>query len=194
MLPEEWRACVGYEGFYEVSSHGRVRSVPHMTRLGLRGGKVRKLQTDRKGYLFLRMGIGSQRPERNERVHQLVALAFIPNPENKPTVNHIDGMRSNARAGNLEWATRSEQELHAWRVLKRKPPRNQLGKSGDLHHNSVAVIATHPDGTTHRYASMNLATADGFCRSGIHHAIAHGVAYKGAAWRREIPLNSESRM
>ena len=72
-------------------------------------------------------------------VHRLVAIAFIPNPENKKTVNHINGIRHDNRVENLEWATYQEQAKHSYDVLKREPSRNQIGKCGFLHHNSRPV-------------------------------------------------------
>ena len=59
--------------------------------------------------------------KRSVSVHRLVASAFLPNPASKPEVNHINGDRSDNRVENLEWATRSENEIHAFRVLGKKP-------------------------------------------------------------------------
>jgi len=70
-------------------------------------------QTNSDGYkvITLRLDCGKRK---TCRIHQLVAKAFIENPQNKPTVNHIDGIKTNNMVGNLEWATRSEQVQHAW--------------------------------------------------------------------------------
>lgn len=103
---EIWKDVVGYEDYFQVSNTGKIFSK--------RTNKELKLRVNEKGYNVLATKIGG-RTGKNIclRVHVLVASAFIPNPENKPTVNHVDGVKSNNVISNLEWATISEQLQHA---------------------------------------------------------------------------------
>lgn len=119
---EIWKDIVGYEGHYQVSTLGNVRSLsrylPHKNTQRFYAGKILK-QKNHKGYrsVHLRSPIESW-----TSVHRLLALAFILNPENKPTVNHKDGIKSNNILDNLEWATDSEQMLHAISTGLYNPP------------------------------------------------------------------------
>lgn len=120
--PEEWRQISGWEGYYEVSNCGRVRSCDRLVRhakggVALKNGRVLKERNDGKGYPFV--GLYRASKGKQERVHRLVAAAFIPNPRNLPQVNHIDGDRANPDVSNLEWVTLVENLLHARDVLKR---------------------------------------------------------------------------
>ena len=113
---EVWKDIPGYEGRYQVSNLGHVRSLDMTVRCKFGKGyrlhkgrqlKPRKINT---GYLIAQLS----RDGRNSQqlIHRLVASAFIPNPENKPFVNHINGVRTDDFVGNLEWCTYSENERH----------------------------------------------------------------------------------
>lgn len=112
-----WKSVVGYEGLYEVSDSGMVRSVPHyVMRSNGRKFFVKqtylKLDRQKKGYLRVKL-TDSDGVEHFPLVHRLVAEAFIPNPENKPFVNHIDACTTHNSITNLEWVTNRENLAHA---------------------------------------------------------------------------------
>ena len=114
----EWRPVPGYEGHYEVSSHGDVRSVERIAaRSGAQGdvtkrGQPRKAHVTAKGYLRMQLVRNGER--RNYLVHRLVAEAFIREPEDGEQINHRNGNKRDNRVPNLEWATASENLQHAY--------------------------------------------------------------------------------
>jgi hypothetical protein len=104
-LDEVWKDIPGWEGLYQVSNKGRIRSI-----------RVRVTKPyDARGYKVATLRSG----ERLERagVHRFVALAFLPNPDRKEQVNHKNGDRSDNSVENLEWVTCQENNLHRCRVL-----------------------------------------------------------------------------
>lgn len=131
---EEWRDIVGYEGLYQVSNKGRVKAVEKIDA----AGKTRKER-------MLKAGMSQQGRPRIELhknkigttyfVHRLVAMAFIPNPENKKEVNHINGIKDDNRVENLEWCTRSENMLHAERYGL-----HSMAKALEAHRKKVCQI------------------------------------------------------
>lgn len=132
-----WKSINGYEGYYEVSDIGEVRSLDRYVEntYGKNAGEVRLLrgrimkQTETKsrggtGYMVVNL-------RRNHTscvipVHVLVAKAFIPNPLNMPTVNHKDGDKHNNKVSNLEWASYSDNNIHALKTGLRKPRGNAI--------------------------------------------------------------------
>lgn len=112
-LPHEiWRDVVGYEGLYQVSIFSRVKSFHG------RKERIMKLGTDIYGYSVV--GLSRSAKDRVFGVHTLVARAFIDNPDNKPEVNHIDGIKNHSCIWNLEWVTYSENNRHAFQTGLRK--------------------------------------------------------------------------
>ena len=114
MKNEEWRDVVGYEGRYQVSSMGRVKSLERKVTKGDGERTVKerilKPMIDRDGYLRLNLYAGGKL--KNLKVHRLVCQAFHENPDNKPQVNHINEDKTDNRACNLEWCTAKENTNH----------------------------------------------------------------------------------
>lgn len=103
METEKWREIPGYEGLYEVSTFGRIRNARTQN-------IIAPFDT---GHGYSAVKLQKNRFARQIKVHRAVALAFLPNPYNKPQVNHIDSNRKNNNVENLEWCTPSENMRHS---------------------------------------------------------------------------------
>lgn len=139
---EEWRAVRGYEGSYEVSSIGNVRSLPRLDRLGRRtqGKDLKHLRGTPRPYVQLSHG-GGKKDRRNIEIQRLVAIAFVPGEEDGLEVCHIDGNKFNNVATNLRWDTHS----------------NNMIDTVDSHFTCVNAAKTHcPHG--HEYSPENTIT------------------------------------
>lgn len=114
---EVWKEIPDYNGLYYASNTGKIKSIDRMIRfknnkLRLHKGRELKQFKSKWGYLYVVITINNK--EYKEKVHRLVAKAFIPNPKNKLQVNHIDCNKENNNVDNLEWCTPSENMKHAY--------------------------------------------------------------------------------
>ena len=102
---EIFKDIEGYEGLYQISNFGNVRSFRN------RKERILKPGLDHKGYNYVSLCVNSKR--KNFKVHRLVGKSFIPNPNNNPQINHKNGIKIDNHTLNLEWVTQSENMLHA---------------------------------------------------------------------------------
>lgn len=119
---EKWKEIKGYEGLYQVSNEGRVRSVERFVEYLVKGkypakrlfpSTILKTHINNNGYELVDLHYKGEKDKRS--VHRLVAETFIPNLEKKPTVNHKNHVRTDNRVENLEWATYPEQFDEIWK-------------------------------------------------------------------------------
>lgn len=156
-------------GRYLLSADGEVYSL--VSRGALRKSPLRLVP--RKcpaGYLAVALWDGSS--YQYPRVHRLVATAFVPNPQGKPVVNHLNGNKLDNRADNLEWCTASENAQHAYNTGLKKPPRAMTGKFNALHPRSRPIRQLTLGGELIReFPSIHEAGRQGFHMSNIVSAL-----------------------
>lgn len=119
-MTEIWKDITGYEGLYQVSTHGRVKSLPFKQRFVSKKGKecyrttsekIISTRVNNSGYILVHLC--RDNVARTFTAHRLVALAFVPGYAEGLDVNHKDGVKANCHADNLEWVTRTRNHLHA---------------------------------------------------------------------------------
>jgi hypothetical protein len=152
--PEEtWADIAGYEGSYQVSDLGKVRSIDRVehsdawkkrTRCGKELSAIRSKRT---GYLHVNLYKDGKM--RTHLVHRLVAAAFVGKKPGDTQVNHKNGNKADNRAANLEWCTGSENVKHAFDVLKRKP-------SGHKRFSDSQIIEIRSSSKTQRESMVGL--------------------------------------
>lgn len=124
---EIWKDIGGYEGMYQVSSFGRVKSLERKSQNTKRHIKEHFIKQfdDTNGYL--RFSMFKNKKKVTLSIHRIVAETFIPNPNNYPCVNHKDGNKQNNCIENLEWCTYKYNTEHAWKTGLAKPKYNGYG-------------------------------------------------------------------
>lgn len=127
-MKEKWKDIKGYEGAYQISSLGKVKSLSRTARIGYNFfrkmiEKILKASIDGAGYYQIRLSIN--RTVKSYRIHRLIAEHFILNPRMNVCINHKDGNKLNNKIDNLEWCTYSENMIHSLEKGLRKPPTNE---------------------------------------------------------------------
>lgn len=165
-----WIDIKGFEGRYQVSPDGMVRNVKTLRILKPKNSK---------GYLQVCLGARNY-----SYIHRLVAQAFIPNPDELPQVNHLDGIKSNNAVTNLEWCSASGNLKHAYECGLLDSTACKNPKSGYEHSRSRAVVMSSESGHIQiTYPSIRNAAAEtGVDQSSIHGAL-HGKFKQAGGWR-----------
>jgi hypothetical protein len=139
---EVFKDIIGYEGLYQISNRGRVRSLKKeiIKNTGARVvfPKIILKHCFRQGYACVNLFKGKK--PRTHNVHRLVAVHFIPNPENKPQVNHINANRADCSILNLEWVTASENAIHCVKLGRSNPPQGSKNGQSKLTEDDVYTI------------------------------------------------------
>jgi hypothetical protein len=130
-MEEIWKPVENFPN-YSISSIGRLRTEPN--------GKIRKASISKKGYPRYGLYNGSKKQPIYIAAHRLVASAFIPNTQNKPTVNHIDGVKTNNCVLNLEWNTVAENVKHSYATGLNVFPRGSKHFASKIDEESVVMI------------------------------------------------------
>lgn len=145
-MSEIWKDIAGYEGYYQISDTGRVKSLKRAKR---RVEDRILVQWDNKNGYFICTLNKPLTKKTTPKVHRLVAQAFIPNPADKPQVNHIDGNTKNNSVSNLEWVTNSENQKHAVKRIGRcyvgnNSPARKLTETQVLEIRSIKRVKKQP--------------------------------------------------
>ena len=196
---EAWRDVLGYEGLYQVSDQGRVRSLDRINSAGKKtNGTLRKQTKNRKnGYLYV--GLCKDGKRKNHSVHRLVAIAFIDNPHNLYTVNHKIEDKADNRASNLEWMSLSDNlnyGTHNARMKKNRVGKcagpnhfnyGKYGKNASAHKGAVYGIGKYNHDDVVRFdtaadAARALKISTGQLCDSIHNS---NISCGGYYWRRE---------
>lgn len=129
-MVEEWRDIKGYEGMYQVSDAGLVRSLDREVNGKFLKGRILSCYSK---HTYPAVVLCNEKGKKHVRVHRIVAETFLENPYNLPEVNHIDGNKNNNHVDNLEWCTHRENAEHAWRTGLTPPPPAEFPRKVEMY-------------------------------------------------------------
>jgi hypothetical protein len=181
-MVELWRDVVGYEGLYQISNYGRLKSlsrVEHLVysdgRQGVRNRKEKILNpsTDKDGYLIT--GLRRDGVQKTVKLHRIVAIAFIPNFDSLPEVNHKDGNKHNNTVDNLEWSSHQDNITHAVETELRDG-RGERNVNAKLTGEDVAYIRKNYTPRHKEFSAVALSNKFGVSATMIHNIM------KGRNW------------
>ena len=180
---EEWRDVVGYEGYYMVSSFGRVISLKRDKYLyknyNPKPAMILKLQQRKNGYIGVYLH--KEGKIKFADVHREVAKAFIPNPNNYPCIDHINTIKQDNNVDNLRWCTYAQNMNNP--ITRRKITRD------------LSVVGVRTDGSMVIYASMQEAKKDGYNQAMISECCNHNRKHhKGLQWFKYSDYETQSVM
>ena len=135
-MKEIWKDVNGYEGLYKINNFGYIKSLKDCNYISRE--KILKFSKNDRGYLSVRLYKNTK--WKIFRVNRLVAINFLPNPKNKPQVNHKDGNKQNNNVNNLEWCTHSENQNHAYSIGLKEGQKGEKSKNSKLTEQSVKII------------------------------------------------------
>lgn len=183
---EVWKDIPGYEGLYQVSNKGRVRSIRReIVRTNNSNyyldGKI--LSPSYGGNKYPSVNLWRNKTYKTFTIHRLVSVSFIPNPLNLKYINHKNGNKSDFSIENLEWCTHRENMIHA--SLNGLMKFHMIGKTGSKHPNSKAVIKMLTNGEfVEEFESMNQAEIKtGIDHNSISRSCRLNRPHKGFIWK-----------
>lgn len=163
---EIWKDIIGYEDSYLISSYGRVISLEKLVfnrfKYIRRRPKLKVPQLNNDGYLKVQLIHNNK--TKNHFIHRLVAIHFIPNPFNEPTIDHIDTVKTNNHVSNLKWCSIKENINNplTMEILK-----NRNTSRGEKHYMSKSVICIFQNGNIKEYPNITATKEDLFCPSSV---------------------------
>jgi hypothetical protein len=182
-MQEIYKDIKGYEGLYQISNLGNIRSLDRQSWNGnswftLKGKQLSPADNG-KGYLFV--GLCKNGKIRSRcYIHRLVAETFLPNPNNKPCVNHIDGNKQNNCLSNLEWVTYEENNKHAYKTGLKQPTKKT--QKSVIATNLVTGEELYFDGIREAGRQLNIyhQSIQKICKGNTNRKSSHGYTFRYA--------------